>query len=181
MATAGTPIDRNEKIIAELHKISPTNYEGTTTLNKRIKIYFNPPNLTVNLDPYGVACYSDEENKDHTLQRCLFLNGFGFSYDYMGIADNTAKKHEMNKEETINTDDLEAFMHRLLKVGLSPSDVSREGLNYAISMMSPSLSVKDSLDQASKLLEKAVRNIGISSDQLKQEQQRSSCRHYETK
>ena len=80
-----------------------------------------------------------------------------------------------------NTEDLETFMHRLLKAGIAPHDVSREGLNYAVAMMSPSLSAKDSLDHASKLLEKAVRNIGISSDQLMQEQQRSSCRHYETK
>lgn len=88
------------------------------------------------------------------------------------------------KEETSTTpsiEDLEAFLHRLLKAGLSYSDVSREGLNYAVSMMSPSLSAKESLEEASKLLEKATKNIGISSDQLIEERQRALYRHHEVK
>jgi hypothetical protein len=78
------------------------------------------------------------------------------------------------KEETSSTsniEDLEVFMHRLLQAGIAYNDVSREGFNYAVSMMPPSLSPKESLDEASKLLEKATRNIGISADQLMQEQQ----------
>ncbi len=80
-----------------------------------------------------------------------------------------------------NTEDLETFMHRLLQAGIAPHDVSREGLNYAVAMMSPSLSAKESLDQASKLLERATFNIGISNSQLRAEQCRSSFRHYEAK
>ena len=86
----------------------------------------------------------------------------------------------MTTNET-NTEDLETFMHRLLQAGIAPHDVSREGLNYAVAMMPLTLSAKDSLDEASKLLEQAVRNIGIGSNQLTQEERRALHRHRETK
>lgn len=65
-----------------------------------------------------------------------------------------------------DTQDLEAFMHRLLRAGVAPHDASREGLNYAVAMMPPTMSAKDSLDAASRLLEEATKNIGISAQQL---------------
>jgi len=67
---------------------------------------------------------------------------------------------------TQDTQDLEAFMHRLLRSGVAPHDASREGLNYAISMIPPAMSAKDSLDTASRLLEQATKNIGIGAQQL---------------
>jgi len=67
---------------------------------------------------------------------------------------------------TQDTQDLEAFIHRLLRAGVAPHEASREGLNYAVAMMPPTVSTKESLDTASRLLEQATKNIGINTQQL---------------
>ena len=77
---------------------------------------------------------------------------------------------------TQDTQDLEAFIHRLLRAGVASHEVSREGLNYAVSMMSPTVNVKESLDTASRLLEQATKNIGISAEQLNEEMQEEATK-----
>ena len=67
---------------------------------------------------------------------------------------------------TQDTQDLEAFIHRLLRAGVAQHEASREGLNYAVAMMPPSMNAKESLDTASSLLEQATKNIGINTQQL---------------
>ena len=67
---------------------------------------------------------------------------------------------------TQDTQDLEAFIHRLLRAGVAPHEASREGFNYAVSMMPPGVSMNESLDTASRLLVQATKNIGINTQQL---------------